>query len=251
MENDKTPEHLFHYTSIGNLCLILKSRSIRFTRLDKVNDPEEALTKDFGDASLFTYASCWTYEKEESLPLWNIYSSDMRGVRIRLPINMFAGRKFPEYATTGYPIIFVDQGIYIKRGEWGFPPLLFGPMEVYYDKDPINKAKCFTIENNTIKLDLMHLGLIKHEYWCFEKEYRYRLIGMPVEGQFTKDDLKQFCETPTNEYIDIKLDDSVISELIVQLGPKATISDDIIVRTLLKEFAPGAKLYDSSIKIKR
>ena len=53
MGKNKTPRYLFHYTSIDNLCLILKTRAIRFTRLDKVNDPEEALTKEFKDAKFF------------------------------------------------------------------------------------------------------------------------------------------------------------------------------------------------------
>lgn len=216
-----------------------------------MNDPEEAITKDFSDAKFFTYASCWTNETAESLPLWSIYSPDMRGVRIRLPINMFIGRKFPKYATTGYPIISVDQGISIKRGAWRFPPLLVGPMKVKYEKNPTNKAKCFTKENDTIKIDLLHLGLTKNKYWNYEREYRYRLIGMPVEGTFKKDEFDQFLKTPTNEHVDIKLDDSVIPEIIIQLGPKATISDDILVSTLIKEFAPDAKFCDSSIKIKR
>lgn len=32
---------IFHYTSIETLALILKNRTIRFSRLDKVDDPEE------------------------------------------------------------------------------------------------------------------------------------------------------------------------------------------------------------------
>lgn len=33
---------IHHYTSIENLALILKNKTIRFTRLDKVDDSEEA-----------------------------------------------------------------------------------------------------------------------------------------------------------------------------------------------------------------
>ncbi len=35
---------IHHYTSIENLALILKNKTIRFTRLDKVDDSEEAAT---------------------------------------------------------------------------------------------------------------------------------------------------------------------------------------------------------------
>lgn len=75
---------LFHYTTIENLCLILKSRAIRYTRLDKVNDPDESLTKQFPDSKYFVYVSSWTSEESESLPLWKMYSADMKGVRLRL-----------------------------------------------------------------------------------------------------------------------------------------------------------------------
>ena len=109
------PKYLFHYTSIDKLCLILRNRSLRFTRLDKVNDPEEGLTRHFPSSKFFTYVSCWTSEEKESLLLWKMYSADMKGVRIRLPINMFKGRWEPEYETTGFPIIHVSENINVKR----------------------------------------------------------------------------------------------------------------------------------------
>ena len=37
---------LYHYTSIENLALILKSQNIRFTRLDCVDDMEESVMYD-------------------------------------------------------------------------------------------------------------------------------------------------------------------------------------------------------------
>jgi len=39
--------------------------------------------------------------------------------------------------------------------------------------------------------------------------------------------------------------------MVVQLGPKSNAADDIIARTLLKNYAQEAKLYDSSIKIRQ
>lgn len=248
------PEYLFHYTSIENLCLILKNKSLRFSRLDKVNDPEEALTKDFPPAKVFVYLSSWTFEEDndESLPLWKWYSSDMKGVRIRLPINMFKGRKYPEFETTGFPIIGVDANLYIKRGKKLYSSLLIGPSPVKYPKDPLNNKRCFTENHDgTLKVDLLHLGLSKYKYWHFENEWRYRIIGMPFEGSWKKEDYRQFLESPTNEYIDVPLDNSVFRELIVQLGPKATLSHSIIVELLLNKFAPEARLCDSSCKIKK
>lgn len=244
-------KYLFHYTSVGNLSLILKNKAIRFSRLDKVNDPEEAQAHDFPNAKYFIYVSCWTSEEKESLPLWNMYSSDMRGVRIRMPINMFKGRKYPKTQTTGFPVINIDNHqIKIKRDKYIYPALLTGPFKVEYSNNHLSGKECFTeTQQNLFDINLWHIGLLKSEYWHFESEYRYRIIGLPMDGTWKKEDYQQFFKIPKTEYIQVPLDDSVLQELIVQLGPKATLSDSIIVELLIKEFASGAKVCDSSCKI--
>lgn len=245
------PSHLFHYTSIANLCLILRNRTIRFQRLDKVNDPEEAKTESFSDAKYFIYVSCWTAEKddEESIPLWNMYSSDMKGVRIRLPINMFKGRNFPDYEVTDYPIIHAECSAIIVRKNSRYPGMIVGPLPIEYQKDPQNTVTCFEVKDSIVDVKLLHLGQSKPDYWYFEKEWRYKIIGMPFEGQWHKKDYDQFLTVPQNHYIDVRLDDSVINEMVIQLGPKATLSEQIIVDLLVKEFAKGAMVCDSSVKI--
>lgn len=227
------------------------NRSLRFTRLDKVNDPEEGLSRHFPTSKFFIYVSCWTSEKKESLPLWKMYSTDMKGVRIRLPINMFKGRWTPEYETTGFPIIHVGENINVERQNFVYSSLLTGPSPVNYLKNPLNTDDCF-VENDdyTVDVELLHLGLAKYDYWRFEKEWRYRVIGMPFEGKWSKKDYAKFMGGPISEYLDVHLDQSALSELIVQLGPRATLSEAVIVELLLKEYAPGSKLCDSKCKIR-
>lgn len=73
----------FHYTSIDSLALILKNRTLRFTRLDRVDDLEEArVEQNRYDLSKFIFVSCWTENGEESIPLWKMYSGGAGGVRI-------------------------------------------------------------------------------------------------------------------------------------------------------------------------
>lgn len=81
--------YLYHYTSIETLALILKNKTIRFSSLSRVDDIEEQRTDDYGNLGRFCFVSCWTNETEESIPLWNLYTPNMTGVRIRLPINPF------------------------------------------------------------------------------------------------------------------------------------------------------------------
>ena len=40
------PSFLYHYTGLETLALILLNRTIRFTRLDKVDDPQEQRSAD-------------------------------------------------------------------------------------------------------------------------------------------------------------------------------------------------------------
>ena len=64
---------IYHYTTIETLALILKNKTIRFNRLDKVDDMEEAM---YGSGGLniflgqYCFVSCWTKDDKENLSLW-------------------------------------------------------------------------------------------------------------------------------------------------------------------------------------
>lgn len=81
-------EYLYHYTSLETLALILSNKTIRFNNLLYVDDIEEAETNDMGKFGRIAYVSCWTDDERESIPLWNMYTPNMHGVRIRM-------KKFP------------------------------------------------------------------------------------------------------------------------------------------------------------
>lgn len=64
---------LYHYTSIETLALILKHKTIRFSRLDRVDDPDEYSFKEDGiTPAHYCYVSCWTKNDNENLPQWYI-----------------------------------------------------------------------------------------------------------------------------------------------------------------------------------
>lgn len=81
---------IYHYTNIETLALILANRTIRFNRLDLVDDPEEF---DFEHEGLrpaeYYFISCWTNNERESLPQWAMYGHSNHGVRIGMKENMF------------------------------------------------------------------------------------------------------------------------------------------------------------------
>lgn len=86
---------IYHYTNLDSLALILKTQNIRFTRMDRVDDIRESqihLGIEFGK---YFFVSCWTTDTRESIPLWNMYSDKMRGVRIEFPSYPFQELPLP------------------------------------------------------------------------------------------------------------------------------------------------------------
>ncbi len=81
---------IYHYTNLESLALILKNQTIRFNRLDKVDDLEEGNTESLGvKFCRYIFVSCWTETTEESIPLWKMYGGDKGGIRIALEQEMF------------------------------------------------------------------------------------------------------------------------------------------------------------------
>lgn len=82
---------LYHYTSLATFALILTTKSIKFNRLDLVDDPDESLF-GYGDSDMklnsSSFVSCWTEDKVENIALWKMYT-DLKGVRIGLDKDMF------------------------------------------------------------------------------------------------------------------------------------------------------------------
>ena len=85
----EAPRFLYHYTKIENLALILQNKTIRFSSLNTVNDLTEGETSDYGSMGHFAFVSCWTATSKEHIPMWNMYTPNMSGVRIKLPADPF------------------------------------------------------------------------------------------------------------------------------------------------------------------
>ena len=79
------PEYLYHYTSLETLALILNHRTRAFNSLLNVDDVEKAETEDIANFGKYVYVSCWTDVEAESIAMWNLYTPNTQGVRIRLP----------------------------------------------------------------------------------------------------------------------------------------------------------------------
>lgn len=256
---------LHHYTTINNLALILKSKKIRFNRLDHVDDLTESsyLPHRFNS---YYFVSCWTKSDKENISLWSMYTQ-MKGVKISFSENPFLLHhlkpdqfkdltlknelKFPMTAaemilthSTGFKFIFIP---YDDD---------FRPFDVKYCDDNEEKiknsfsyflnaegTKTYTIRNDSP-------AIVKNSIWDFQEECRFilKLLPTSIIDEYGKkhhaDELLQILSVEEH-YFDIPLDENIFNNIVVTLGPSSTEADRIIVELLLKEYTTKGKLVPS------
>lgn len=275
MENN----YLYHYTSIETLALILKNKTICFNNLSNVDDLEEVSTNDMGNFGKYINVSCWTSDNEESIPLWNMYTPNMRGVRIRLP--KFPFKKY--HFNKGEYNLSEDIDTYINL-EWLYKvncggivaqmPLLKEVQYTDHEEDLFpNVRNCNDIEGlkelietgeckgKTIQTSYSYekIGVYKRRNWRFQREWRYIISSSPMNikdrptHEIQIETIKKIedsrCPAPFDK-IFLEIDDKYLEYLEVLIGPKTTDGDRIIIEALINQYAPKATLKASKLKIR-
>lgn len=257
---EELPSALYQCTSLSSLENILASRTLKFSRLDRVNDPEEAMASDVEFAASSVFVSCWSGTEVEQIPMWSMYGQNFEGVRIRLPSNMFVGRREPMIFETGGALITAESCHLIKRK----PPAMstkscaiIGPNKIYYSDDPAYRNRPLVYRQAGTAFFYSHdLGMVKSIQWSYEQEWRFKIAALPFEMQFPDDEFfnkvtLDFGKCPVEaETLFIPLAPSALSELEVTIGPKADTETRAAVERILAEHAPSATLTRSQIKIR-
>lgn len=270
---------LFHYTSIQTLALILKSRKLRFNRLDSVDDKSESEFVPKPSMATHLFVSCWTLDSKESIPFWKMYAGT-NGVRLGIYQNpLSAGKCYSTVEASkyfNYPIIN-SMGISDKDKMTihdGIRDFRYYPLdndikfyEVIYDEllsVQICKSKCM----DSKAIDMQVLATLKSDYWAFQREYRMVIqLNPDLQTNDINPNERNYYDSLTDEqkymiyfsdkmrdircelpYLDIHLSDDFFNDLEITLGPEANESEEIIVKSLLKDYAPNAKLNQSELK---
>ena len=264
-------DYLYHYTSIETLALILKNRKIRFNRLDLVDDPEEPLTKDYGNLGRFMFASCWTNQEKESLSMWHMYSKNMHGVRIKMPSYFMKELVFKEESVNK------ENGVTIKNSNGTFTSYVdlemidnLGYMTVslrdnilkeikYTEEEGLLYPNVVSAVGDSITLDIGKIGGYKNECWSFQKEFRYLFFVSPWNKKeilnSTPEHHIQLFERLKNkaldiDFIDFEIDPEKFKDMTIKLGPRASNAEKIIVQSLINSFNPNATLEESTLKVR-
>ena len=271
-------DSIYHYTSIESLALILKTRSLRFTRLDGVDDVREAQAHAGIDFGRFFFVSCWTQQAEESIPQWSMYSREMQGVRLELPefpFNSDPLRPQPGWggiewqgdllsplsfeALWGSSYFIVP--MFLKRQHFAGPVKYVPSVSDVYAQSIRREDQPDGRVN--LKIDcLPQLPRRKSDEWFFQKEYRFSLfvlpsLPVPPAGPGTTKFFESVGQHMSNSfignidpgipYVDVPLSDEAIRSLIIRTGPLATPGGRACVEALVAQLAPQARIEQSAL----
>ncbi|WP_157745264.1 hypothetical protein [Luteimonas chenhongjianii] len=265
---------IHHYTSVEALRCIIKSRKLRFTRLDKFDDLLEGQIHAGIEFGAQFFGSCWVRNPDEDLVQWKIYGDSMKGVRISLPDDPFnqhildgkyevpgtaahwefdrvaAPFTLDEIIGDGYflfPTVFVENAGSFLR-------------DVTYvaDVGQAYRERISAAEGTvTINGGASDLAYIKWDRWAFQKECRFVLQafrGVPggkKNERFGDEYLRMvrggsiFKQGLGTEYLYLRLRDDAIRQLVVTLGPTASDGDKEGVRAFLAAHAPDVRVMES------
>jgi len=264
---------IYHYTTLDALALILKNKTIHFSRLDKVDDFQESnLSSKNINIGHYAFASCWTYDGEENIPLWNMYTGrERKGVRLAMEHDMFERHPlksekyngmyscFNEKTESFIPIekmvtedyiVFpspIDSDSFFKRVEYRDDFAKVANEIIRFDNYKAGQNAIDATADITIKV--RDFGRYKSKMWEFQKECRFVIAIFPYESQNPYGDallsaLQSLYENKRLpiECYDLEVKDDAFNSLDIMLAPKCTEADRIIVESLASRYAPNTKI---------
>lgn len=258
-------EHLYHYTTIETLERILSNRTIKFNSLDNLDDLDEGISQDATPYRRFIYISCWTDDVLESIPMWNLYATLDKGIRIKMrkyPFKLYDLKQL-EGIINGIETVNEENRYTLKSPVKMFSePYFFNILttkdflfEVEYTADP-NILNPILTEHDIDNFTISHgkLGKYKSPYWDFLKEWRYIITVLPVNiTQLTsKEVLGQMVNNmidptyqPPDVFFTLDIDEDAFYEMEVTLSPNMSEEDRHFVRSLKEQYNPTLTINNS------
>lgn len=267
-------EFLYHYTSLESLALILKNRTIRLNPLDKMDDLQERKAADIKDIGKYVFVSSWTDDPTESIPMWKMYTDSTSGVRIKLRKNPFIWRDIyvgDLARETGMPFrpfpnsdgrihTFIDLVRMVKNGFCAVEGLSGEVLQkvTYTDDISLLEPRVFRQDSKGKTLSLGLLGLHKSTYWSFQREWRYRMLIVPMKylvdsGEMGKEAayiMQQIVQgvgrVPFRHY-DINISPEAFAEMEITCSPQMTSGNRLILEALAEKYNSEAAIRESKL----
>lgn len=267
-------ERLYHYTTVESLALILKNRTLRLNPLNKMDDLQEAKSKSLQNYGQFVFVSSWTDMKEESIPMWKMYSSMESGVRISLPPCPFQifdlrcktfrdpttdERESMNQTEAMYPVV----NVWKELEEEGYVSVATNLGQQLYKVEYTDDAEkiCPRLEHvsdEKVSIDLGKMGIYKSSIWNFQQEYRYKVISLPCNllggngiqnwNVLVNSMVQRGNVRSIRPYIDLRLAGDMLDQMVVTTSPAISPANKIIVEALLSQFCPKAHIESSALE---
>ena len=267
-------DYLFHYTTIEKLALILKNQTIRLNALCNMDDLQEGRSKDLRNIGRFFFVSSWTDEEDESIPMWNMYTTMDAGVRIGLPKNPFLRHQtkiddLKKVFTSSIKVegegiqnldTFLNLTDLIHKGVYSIQAWngdILTQVNYTNEKDLL-EPQIVSIEGDKISLNTTNIGKYKNTYWDFQKEWRYMMVFLPLSITDNPMAMNEQFNTIVNrmandmqsvpfDYYDLSLSPDALKSLIITPSPKMTPGNRILLDSLTKQFNPNTKIIESAL----
>lgn len=271
------PAVLYHYTSLETLALILRNRTIRFSRLDMVDDPQEQRSADSQNLGKMKLVSCWTSSDEESIPMWREYAGAECGVRIQMK-----SYPFKEYSVSTESLSKLSHDAVLNAPGGSFDGLHL-PIEDFWDRSYHFKEMARSVEmlhevqytndksllfpevirscgNGWVEADLSALGIHKATAWSYQGEWRYVLTAVPVGiASIIKGDVEAVnratevildrCDPEIPSFYDLVISNEAFASMKIVASPKMTPGNRVILDALVQKYTPGIEVAESSIEL--
>lgn len=259
---------LHHYTTVSTLALILRHRTLRFTRLDQFDDVTEGRSIGCFPLGARMYASCWSGVDEESIPQWAMYGDAMKGVRISLrsdpfiwhPIDIRWHKKF-QFIDLEAPFSVEEMlGANITLMPTPRMRETFGQPVRYVKDVPLAIESLYTAKISdeiTLFGEGNEIAFFKPNNWEFQQEHRFVLVAAPgpatpYDGDPTayihsrkewhSSGVNLMTDISSRLHVDLRLDPVALNCAEITVGPLAPEGTLEIVESLLASYAEGAKV---------
>lgn len=260
---------IYHYTTLETLALILKHKTIRFNRLDRMDDPcDRIFMMNQLDWSPYTYVSCWTENPEESMSLWHFYNGGT-GIRIGIDKDFIDWDKQSISFSVPSKQRFHEPG---SKSASGTISVTFNPTRIhrplstdlcFHHVKYLNEEECKEFVNkigrNGEIIDIdeyefrKYAGLMKKDKWAFQDESRFVICAVPYTSTDAVVSHKEFIRMirlrmPNHvPFIDVPIKPDKFKDMDITLGPNAGEGHFLIAQSLLQRFAPYATLNFSTL----
>lgn len=253
---------IYHYTSIEKLALILKNRTLRFNNARNVDDPDEAITEDYGSMQDYVFISSWSKKKNESIPLWKIYGAGCHGVRLETDTKYikFLGEETPTHGI--YKVVQnvkkeIPSDFFINVWQHKKPGIYPYFETNYKDRSRVLKKDISTDTTEMWEYQIDEVFNTKQECWAFEEEIRFILLGCSLNHGQDQNNWQQVFNRIINKekidsnYVDLLLQDDFFDNLKILKGPLQNEAETTILKSLVQAHNYNITIHDSSIKLRK